>query len=105
MFTKDSSINITKQFCFKMIFMISFPLNVTLFSKSPYLTPHMKINYETGCIVLKRQRDISRTIATAKMEFFVAIVSNFHSLTNFTKNPNIDAMGVLNVPLEHFNVF
>ena len=32
------------------IFIISLPLNVTLFSKSPYLTAHVKINYKTGCI-------------------------------------------------------
>ena len=39
------------------------------------------------------------------MELFVAIVSSFQPLTNFTKNPNVDAVGVLNAPLEHFNVF
>ena len=32
------------------IFIIPLPLNVTSFSKSPYLTAHIKINYETGCI-------------------------------------------------------
>ena len=32
------------------IFVIPLPLNVTLFSKSPYLTGLIKINYETGCI-------------------------------------------------------
>ena len=32
------------------IFILPLPLNVTLFSKSPYLTAHIKINYETGCI-------------------------------------------------------
>ena len=32
------------------IFMISLPLNLTLFSRSLYLTAHIKINYETGCI-------------------------------------------------------
>ena len=32
------------------IFIISLPLKVTLFSKSPYLTAHVKTNYETGWI-------------------------------------------------------
>ena len=54
---------------------------------------------------LKKPRDVSRTVATAKMELFVAVVSNFQLLTNFEKNPNIGAMGVLNAPLEHYNVF
>ena len=49
----------------------------------------------------KHHKDVSRTIATAKTELFVALVCSFQPLTNFTKNPNIDAMGVLNVPLEY----
>ena len=32
------------------IFIIPLPLNVTLFSKSPYLTAHINVNYETSCI-------------------------------------------------------
>ena len=32
------------------IFIIPLPLNMTLFSKSPYLTAHIKMNYETGSI-------------------------------------------------------
>ena len=32
------------------IFIITLPLNVILFSKSPYLTAYVKIYYETGCI-------------------------------------------------------
>ena len=28
-------------------------------------------------------------IATAKMEFFMTLVSSFKLLTNFTKNPNL----------------
>ena len=39
------------------------------------------------------------------MELFVALISSFQPLTNFTKNPNIGAMGVLNMPLEFYNVF
>ena len=31
------------------IFLNIFPLNLTLFSKIPYLTPRLKINYEIGC--------------------------------------------------------
>ena len=36
--------------------------------------------------------------STAKMELFVVLASSFQPLTNFTKNPNIDAMGALNAP-------
>ena len=43
-----------------------------------------------------KNTDISKTIATTKMELFVALVSSFQLLTNFTKNPNKGAMGVLN---------
>ena len=54
---------------------------------------------------LKKHRDVSRTIATAKMELFVSLVSSLQLQTNFTKKPNIGAMGVLNVPLEHHKIF
>ena len=53
----------------------------------------------------KKHRDVFKTIAAAKMELFVGLVSSFRSLTNFTRNPNIGTMGVLNVPLEYYNVF
>ena len=39
------------------------------------------------------------------MELFEALVISFQSLTNFTKNPQIGAMGVLNALLEYFNIF
>ena len=67
-----------------MNFIISVPSNVTLSSKSPYLTAHTKINYETGCIgrFLKKHRDVSWTTATARMELFQALVRSFHILTN-----------------------
>ena len=39
------------------------------------------------------------------MELFVTLVISFQSLTNFTKNPSVGAMRVLNAPLEYFNVF
>ena len=54
---------------------------------------------------LKKLRDVSRTITTAKMEHFVTLVRSYQPLTNFTKNPNISAMEVLNVPPEYYNVF
>ena len=38
--------------------------------------------------LLKKHRDLSRTIKTAKMELFVALVSSFQPLSSFTKNPN-----------------
>ena len=53
----------------------------------------------------KKTQTLSRTITAAKMELFVASVSTFHPLTNFTKNPNIGALRVLNAPLENYNVF
>ena len=52
-----------------------------------------------------KKRDVSRTIATSKMKLFMALVISFHPLTNFTKNPNKDAMGVLNALLECYYVF
>ena len=65
------------------IFIIPLPLNVTLFSKSPYLTAPIKINYGTGCTGRfsgKKKRDVSGTIATSKMELFVALVISFQPL-------------------------
>ena len=53
---------------------------------------------------LKKHRDRSRTIMTAKMELFVALVSSFQPLTNFTKHINIADMRVLNAPLEYYDV-
>ena len=54
---------------------------------------------------LKKHRDISSTITTTKIEVFVELVSSFQLLTNFTKNTSIGDMGVLNAPLEYYNVF
>ena len=53
---------------------------------------------------LKKYRDVPRTIARARMGFFMELVSCIQPLTNFTKNPNIGAMGVVNAPLEYYNV-
>ena len=80
------------------IFIISLPLSVTLLSKSYYLTALNK----TGCIgkfFEKINKDVPKTIVTANIELFVALVSSFQQLTNFTKNLNIGAMGFLNPPL------
>ena len=52
---------------------------------------------------LKKHKDISKTIVTAKMLLFVALVSSFQLLTNFRENLNIDAMAVY--MLEYCNVF
>ena len=52
---------------------------------------------------LKKYRDVSKTIATAKMELFVVLVSSFQLLTNFAKNPKIGVVEVLNAPLEYYN--
>ena len=54
---------------------------------------------------LEKHRDVSRTIVTAKMELLLTLVSSFQPLTNFTKNPNIGAMGILNAPVEYYNIF
>ena len=54
-------------------------------------------------IFLNKHRDVFRTIATAKIELLVALVSGFQQLPNFIKNFNIGAMGVLNAPLKYFN--
>ena len=53
---------------------------------------------------LKKHRDLSRTIATAKMDLFVALVSSFQPLSNFTKNANNGAKGILNASLKYCNV-
>ena len=55
--------------------------------------------------LLKKHRDVSMTIVTAKTELFETSVSSFQLLTNFTQSSNIGAIGVLNAPLEYYNVF
>ena len=42
---------------------------------------------------------------TAEIELFVALVSSFQTLTNFTKNPNVGAMGVLNGIITYFEIY
>ena len=53
----------------------------------------------------KKHRNVSSNIATVKMELFMALVVSFQALTNFTKNTNIAATGVLNSPLEYYKAF
>ena len=55
-----------------------------------------------GC--LKKHRHVFKTMATAVMELFVTLVSSFQPLTNFTKNSNIGAMGVVNASNEYYNI-
>ena len=51
--------------------------------------------------VFWKNTDLSRTIATAKMDLFVALVCSFQPLSNFTKNASNGAMGILNVSLKN----
>ena len=83
-----------------IFFIVPVPLKVTPISKSPYLTAHIKINYEVGYIgnFLKKLSDVFRTIATAKIELFVALVRRFQLLINFTKNSVKGATGVVQDP-------
>ena len=55
--------------------------------------------------ILKKNRDVSGTIATPKTELFVALVSDFELLTSFTKNSTAAVTRVLNSPLEYYNLF
>ena len=60
------------------VFIIPLPLNVALISKNLYLFTRIEINNETGCIECfseKKNRDVSRAIATAKMELFVTLAT------------------------------
>ena len=45
---------------------------------------------------LEKHKDVSKTIAAATMELFVALVSSFQPLTNVTKNSNIGALEYYN---------
>ena len=44
-------------------------------------------------------RGISRVAAISKMELFVTLLNGFQPLTNVTKNPILDVMGVLDPSL------
>ena len=49
-------------------------------------------------------RDVSKTIAASKMRFFVALVCGLQPSTNATKNSILGVAGVLDQPLELYNV-
>ena len=87
------------------IFIIPLSLNLTLFSKSLYLTAHVKLWNRLYWKVFWKNTDVSRNVAKVKIKVFVALVGRFQPLTNFTKNPNIGAMGVLNTLLEYCKEF
>ena len=56
---------------------------------------------------LKKHRNISRTSAKVKIELLVALVCILVALVCslfVTKNLNVGAIGVLNTPLEYYNV-
>ena len=56
---------------------------MTIFSKSPYLTAYIKINYETGCLGRfseKTQRCIQDNHGSLDGELFVTLVSSFSYL-------------------------
>ena len=57
---------------------LSLSLTVVLFSKSPHLTTHIKVNYELGCIgfLKTKQREVFRTIVATKTELFVTLVAS-----------------------------
>ena len=56
-------------------------------------------------IKFQRNKRLLFKNTSANMELFLALVSRFQPLINFTKNPNRGAIGVLNAPLEYCNVF
>ena len=53
----------------------------------------------------EKNTDIYRIIITSKMELFVALVSGFQLLTNVTKNSIIGVTGVLDQPMEYYDMF
>ena len=76
-----------------LYFIIPLSLNVPLFQRVLIWLQLKQVLLE--CF-LRKHRDGSMTIATSKMKLFVALLSSFQLLTNFTKNPNVGATGVLN---------
>ena len=54
---------------------------------------------------LKKHSDVSTIIAISNMELFVVLITSLQLLTNFTENPKIGPVGVVNAPLECYNVF
>ena len=78
---------------------------MTLFSKSPYLTAHNEINYEPGCIGRFSVGKKGIQDHCNSKDGALCGISSFQPPANFTKSPNVGAMGFLNVPLEYYNVF
>ena len=96
-------------FIFRLNYMNAQPsnllLNGALFSKSPHFAAQIKMKHVAMEGFLKRHRNVSMAIEISKMEIFLVLVNGSQPLTNFTKKPNIGAMGVPNAPLEYYNVF
>ena len=67
-------------------------MNVTLFSNSPYLIAHIQMNYETG---------YNRRFSEKNTEMYPGPLRQLKQIANFTKNPDISAMGVPNEPLRN----
>ena len=44
-------------------------------------------------------REVTGTLATSKMELFMTLVNGLQPITNVTKNSILDAVGVLDIPL------
>ena len=50
-------------------------------------------------------RDLSKTIATSEVKFFVALVYGLQPSTNVTENSILGVAGVLDLPLEFYSMF
>ena len=80
------------------IFIIPFLLNLTLFSKSSYLTYENKLR--NNVILEGFPKKTEMYPGPSRQQ-----VRSFQSLTNFRKNPNIGSMGVLHASLEYYDIF
>ena len=86
-----------------LIFIILLPLNVILFSKSSYLIAHIKINYERFHLKVFWKSTEMHPGPLRQLRW--SSLRHKEPLINFTKNPNIGAMGILNASIEYYNVF
>ena len=57
------------------------------------------LKYLKNHVLLFDSRDVSRTLATPKMELFLTMVNGFQPLTNATKNSILAVMGILDLAL------
>ena len=88
------------------IFITHVPLCMTLFSKSPCRTVHIKVIFESGCTEgFSEKTHILRAITKFRIELSVALVSGLKLLSNFTKNTIFGVREVLDLPLEYYNRF